>query len=133
MKNIIKWFVIICISLQSLLSSVFLFFLLVFVPIFLVSHYEPYPPKSDNPNDIWIGGSDGGVFLEITSANPPYYCVRIKTEMLYILDSGQIYFNEGDLTQANFNVYLDEIVDGKNGIMLKNYQKLIIEPNKNCE
>ncbi|XKM12795.1 hypothetical protein RCS94_07125 [Orbaceae bacterium ac157xtp] len=133
MKKIIKWFVIICISFQALLSSVFICFLLIFVPVLLVSHYEPYPPKSDNPNDIWIGGPDGGVFLEITSANPPYYCVRIKTEMLYILDSGQIYFNDDNLAQADFNFYMEDIVDGKNGVMLINYQKLIIEPNKNCE
>lgn len=133
MIKFLKWVIV------SIFSTLLLFYMIfVLGPIFLaqilmVFSTDSYHPVSSNPNDIWIGGSDGGIFLEITLATPPYYCVKIKSEELNVIESGKIFYKEGELAMADFNIYSKNIYEHKNGIFLKNNQILLIEPTANCK
>lgn len=118
-----------------LLSS----FLIVVSPLIFLNEvmqlpHTPYIQKSDNPNDIWVGGSDGGVFIEIISSKPPEYCIRVKSdyyemresgEYHEIIESGLVYF-DGDLSKAKFNFY------SAHEIYLQNHDILLIKRSKRC-
>nr|WP_238437596.1 hypothetical protein [Pseudomonas chlororaphis] len=65
--------------------------------VFIVAAYtllervdEKVPTLKDHPNAHWSGAQDGGVFFEITKADPPAYYIEIRYESGNIWSEGWV-------------------------------------------
>lgn len=76
----------------------------------------------DHPNAVWSGGPDGGVFFEITKADPPAYYVEVRYESGGIWAEGWVKYvvkDGGRLTNKDFLVY-----DGGDEVYLQDETEL---------
>lgn len=74
-----------------------------------------------HPNAFWLGGSDGGTFIEIVKDNHPKYQINLYFRNGDIIDSGIYILNDkisnDKVTYQNMSFYNGEIIQLKN----KNY------------
>jgi hypothetical protein len=105
-------------------STALILILVLLVAAFL--HLEPVlappAPLRDHPNAHWIGGVDGGVFFEITRAEPPWYFVEIRYENSDIWAAGWVSHQGHPLINSDFWAY-----NGGNVVYLKNEKQLQLE------
>lgn len=50
---------------------------------------------AEHPNAQWQGAADGGHYIEITRAEPPYYFIQVRYESGHLWDEGWLKY-EGD-------------------------------------
>ena len=105
-------------------STALILILVLLVAAFL--HLEPVlappAPLRDHPNAHWSGGVDGGVFFEITRAEPPRYFVEIRYENSDIWTAGWVSYQVHPLKNSDFWGY-----DGGDVVYLKNEKQLQLE------
>jgi len=64
----------------AFLSSVGLLAILVLFAVLLRMERSVVPTLVTHPNARWVGGEDGGVFVEIAKAEAPNYYVQVRHE-----------------------------------------------------
>ncbi|WP_338525178.1 hypothetical protein NUH87_05935 [Pseudomonas batumici] len=80
--RVLKWFVI---------SLAVLILILVAVAYSLLDRSGgKVPTLKDHPNAYWSGAQDGGVFFEVTKANPPNYYIEVRYESGDIWSEGWV-------------------------------------------
>ena len=58
---------------------------------------------AEHPNAQWQGAADGGHYIEITRAEPPYYFVQVRYESGQLWDEGWLKYEgrDGETLSAN--------------------------------
>lgn len=112
----LKWIALVATAL------ILIFVLLVAAFLHLEPVLAPPAPLRDHPNAHWSGGVDGGVFFEITRAEPPRYFVEIRYENSDIWAAGWVSYQDHQLRNSDFWAY-----NGGNVVYLKNEKRLQLE------
>jgi hypothetical protein len=84
------------------------------------------PTLKDHPNAYWSGAQDGGVFFEITKANPPAYYIEVRYESGDIWSEGWVKYEgsgEGKLSSKDLLGY-----DGGDDVYLQDGTALKLSP-----
>jgi hypothetical protein len=72
------------------LSSIGLLAILVLFAVLLRMERSVAPTLIAHPNALWVGGEDGGVFVEIAKSEAPNYYVQVRHENGEIWSEGWI-------------------------------------------
>lgn len=106
----------------ALVSTALILVIVLLVAAFL--HLEPVvappAPLNDHPDAHWSGAEDGGVFFEITDADPPRYFLEIRYENGTLWAQGWVTGQEQGLTSSDFlGYYGGDTVELKSGKQLR--------------
>jgi hypothetical protein len=89
--------------------------------LYLVSESVPYtsPTLKEHPHAHWSGAADGGLFFEITQAEPPRYLLEVRNERGELWIRGWITYDSAPLKNSDFLGHAGELVYLNNGAALK--------------
>ena len=82
--------------LNAFLSSVGLLAILVLFAVLLRMERSTSPTLVAHPNALWVGGEDGGVFVEIAKAEAPNYYVQVRHENGDLWSEGWVRYSTKD-------------------------------------
>jgi len=111
--------------LNAFLSSVGLLAILVLFVVLLRMERSTSPTLVAHPNALWVGGEDGGVFVEIAKAEAPNYYVQVRHENGDIWSEGWIRYG----TKEGFPLSASGIT-GFDGEQLYLHTSTTIAPEK---
>ncbi len=67
---------------------------------------------AEHPNAQWQGAADGGHYIEITRAEPPYYFIQVRYESGQLWDEGWLKYEGRDAETLTANKVLAFDGDG---------------------
>ncbi|WP_256577172.1 MULTISPECIES: hypothetical protein [Pseudomonas] len=80
----------------AFLSSIGLLAILVLFAVLLRMERSVAPTLIAHPNALWVGGEDGGVFIEVSKAEAPNYYVQVRHENGDMWSQGWVRYSTKD-------------------------------------